>query len=284
MNELNLSDSWLKKSLLYIPLVTWAIITVIPFLYMLVLATKGRAEIFQFPPPILFNSTAIEGASVNYTNLLNETRFWSNFFISIYISGLATVFSLFFCSLAGYSFAVYEFKGKEALFRFMIITMMIPAVVSIVPYFAEMKYFDWLNLPRALYLPIVANAYGVFLMRQFIQASISKAVVEAARIDGATEFKIYWMIALPMLKPALGTLGIITFLSSWNDFMRSLVIMTEKQNYTVPVALNMMKGMQTVDYGAIMIGATISTMPIILIFIFLSKWIISRLTDGAIKG
>ena len=121
-------------------------------------------------------------------------------------------------------------------------------------------------------------------MRQFIQASISKAVVEAARIDGATEFKIYWMIALPMLKPALGTLGIITFLSSWNDFMRSLVIMTEKQNYTVPVALNMMKGMQTVDYGAIMIGATISTMPIILIFIFLSKWIISRLTDGAIKG
>jgi multiple sugar transport system permease protein len=111
-----------------------------------------------------------------------------------------------------------------------------------------------------------------------------RSLVEAARIDGATEFEIYYKIALPILKPALGTLGIITFLTSWNDFMRALVVMTEKVNYTVPVALNTMKGMQTIDYGAIMIGATISILPLVIIFIFLSRWIITRLTEGAIKG
>ena len=278
-NKLNI-----KIYLIYIPLIVWTFITIFPFLYMLLLSTKGRSEIFHFPPPLFFDKNSIINIINNYKNLLGETFFWSNFRISLYTSLLSSLFAMFFCSLAGFGFAMYEFKGKKFLYNFMIFTMMIPAVVSIVPYFAQMKVFGWLNMPRALYLPVVVNAYGVFLMKQFIEISMPKSLLEAARIDGASEFMIYYKITLPILKPALGTLGIISFLTSWNDFMRSLVIMTEKSNYTIPVALNTMKGMQTVDYGAIMIGSTISILPLVIVFAFMSKWIISRLTEGAIKG
>lgn len=275
---------WLKMTFLYIPILVWVLVTVFPFLYMLVLSTKSKAEIFTFPPPLFFSSGWLEGLTANYKTLLLNTHFWRNFGVSLYVAGFSSLISMFFCSLAGYGFAMYKFRAKEFLFGFLLFSMMIPAVVSIVPFFAQMRFFGWLNMPKALYLPVIANAYGVFLMRQFIEQTIPPSLVEAARIDGSSEIGIYFRVVLPMMKPALGTLGIITFLSSWNDFMRSLVVMKDAHNYTVPVALNSMKGMQSVDYGAIMIGSGISVLPLILVFAFMSRWIISRLTEGAVKG
>jgi len=271
---------WLKISFMYIPILVWVIVTIIPFYYMIVFATKTKDAIVQMPPSM------IPGGNLagNYASLLKSTEFWRNFGMSLYNAGFSTLLSIFFCSLAGYGFALYKFKGKEFLFGFLLITMMIPAVVSIVPFFAQMKYFGWLNLPRALYLPVIANAYGVFLMRQFAESTIPSSLVEAARIDGASEFGIYFRVVLPLLKPALGTLGIITFLSSWNDFIRSLVVMTNSSNYTIPVALSSMQGQAGTDYGAVMVGSGISVIPLIVVFMLMSKWIISRLTEGAVKG
>ena len=277
------SDKKMKRlriMLLYIPLLVWLVVTVFPFYYMLVLATKSKEAITQLPPSIVFG----DKLAANYINLLKNTEFWRNFAMSLYNAGISTILSIFFCSLAGYGFGMFNFKGKNFLFGFLLVTMMIPAVVSIVPFFAQMKYFGWLNLPRALYLPVIANAYGVFLMRQFTESTISPSLVEAARIDGASEIGIFFRVVLPLLRPALGTLGIITFLSSWNDFIRSLVVMTNAKNYTIPVALSTMQGQAGVEYGAVMLGSAISVLPLILVFALMSKWIISRLTEGAIKG
>ncbi|MCK4906381.1 MAG: carbohydrate ABC transporter permease [Spirochaetes bacterium] len=273
-----------KRSLLYLPLVIWSIITIFPFFYMILLATKSSSQIFNTPPPLLFSSDAIKHLLQNYKNLVASTEFFTNFLMTVYVAGSATILSLIFCSLSGYGFAMYEFRGKKLLFASMLITMMIPTVVSIVPYFAQMRAFGWLNTGHALYLPVAANAFGVFLMRQFITVSVPPSLVQAARIDGASEFQTYYKIVLPIIRPALGSLGIIVFLTTWNDFMRALVIMTDKAFYTIPVALNTMKGMQSVDYGAIMVGSSISILPIVLLFIFMSKWIIARVTEGAVKG
>jgi len=273
----------IKSILLYIPLLFWAFIICFPFWYMLVASTRTQGEIFGFPPPLTFKPDFLEQFLKNYQSLVSKTYFWRNLWNSIYISSMTTLLGTFLCSLGGYGFGMYRFKGRNTLFSLMLFTLMVPQTINIVPYFIMMSTFGWISTARAMYLPAAASAFGIFLMRQYIVASIPVDLVEAARVDGCSEFGIYWRIVLPLISPVIGSYGIITFLNQWNNYMTALIVLKDPKSLTVPVALGSLKGLQNVDYGAIMVGTVISVFPLLLMFVFMSKMIISKVTEGALK-
>lgn len=273
---------WVKKInkvILYLILGIGVVATFFPFYYMLVLATKSREEIFSFPPPLWFGDAALRNLQI----LLDKLPFFQNILNSIIVATLATLLVLFFCSLGGYGFAKYNFKGKEKLFFLMLASMMIPGLLSIIPWFIMMRHFGWINSFKPLIIPGAANAFGIFLMRQFME-DIPDEIIDAARIDGAGEFEIYLKIALPLSKPGLATLSILTFLGSWNNFMGPLLILQEKNMYTIPVALSKLNGNFETPWGATMMGTALGVFPIVLVFVLASKHFISGLTRGATKG
>ncbi|MDZ7672490.1 MAG: carbohydrate ABC transporter permease [Halanaerobiales bacterium] len=267
------------KIILYFILILGVVITFFPFYYMMVLATRCRSEIFCFPPPLWFGDSAL----INLQILLEKLPFFQNILNSVIVSTFATLLVLFFCSLGGYGFAKYDFKGKEKLFFLMLASMMIPPLLSIIPWFIMMRFFGWINSFKPLIIPGAANAFGIFLMRQFM-ADIPKEIIDAARIDGAGEFEIYYKIAMPLSKPGLATLSILTFLATWNNFMGPLLILQDKTKYTIPVALSKLNGNFETPWGATMMGTALGVLPIVIVFVMASKRFISGLTRGATKG
>nr|WP_275579354.1 carbohydrate ABC transporter permease [Halanaerobacter jeridensis] len=190
---------------------------------------------------------------------------------------------MFFCALGGYGFAKYDFKWKSQLFFLMLGTMMIPALLRIIPWFIMMRQFGWINTFWPLIIPGIANPFGIFLMKQFMD-DIPNSIIDAARIDGCSEFQIFYKMALPLSLPGLGTLGILTFLASWNRYMQPLLILQEKSMYTIPVALSKLQGKIDQNWGAQMVGTTLAIAPIIIAFVLASKQFISGITEGATKG
>ncbi len=273
-----------SRGLIYIPLIIWAIVTIFPFYYMILMSTKSVEEIYATDISWLLNFDSWSNFVTNYKSLEAEVPFLNSMVNSLYISSMGTILTMAVCSLCGYGFAMFDFRFRETLFKLMVMTLMVPPALSIIPYFSMMSFFGWINEPRAIYLPALANAYGVFLMRQYIKGSVPHSLLDAARIDGAGEFQIFYRVVLPIILPGVGALGISTFLSIWNSFITQLVILQREEAYTIPVALNSLAGSGKIDYGAIMVGNTISILPIAIVFIFCSKMIISGLTKGAVKN
>jgi multiple sugar transport system permease protein len=257
-----------------------ALIMFAPFYFMFVFASHTSAEIYSFPPPAWFGPEAAN----NLTLLEERLPFWSNIGTSLYVALMTTVLTLFFCSLAGYAFATYEFRFKQPLFALVMASMIIPTFMNMIPTFMLMDFLGWLDQPRALYVPGAAGALGIFMMRQYIGTAIPKDLIEAARIDGCNEFAIYWRVVLPLVGPALGTLGLITFINSWNNFITPLVVMRSVENYTIPLALRSIQAPNNTEWGALMVGAAIAVLPLLIMFIIASRRLIEGLTQGAVKG
>ena len=269
-----------RRALVLIPLILLAFIAVFPVYWMNVLATHGTSDIYSSPPPLWFG----ENLGANYQSLLDQVPFWRSAWNSLYIALIATVTTLFFCSLGGFGFAMYDFKFKNFLFGFVIATLMIPAALNIIPFFIIIKLFGWIDQARALWVPGMASAFGIFLMRQFIASSIPRQLMDAARIDGASEFRIYWNVVLPLIRPALGTLGLITFIGAWNNFILPLIVLRQDETYTLPVTLRNLQGLYSTDWGAVMLAAALTVLPLLIVFAFASKQVIEGLTQGAVKG
>jgi multiple sugar transport system permease protein len=197
---------------------------------------------------------------------------------------MATVTTMFFASLAGFAFAMYEFRFKRALFGLLITSLLIPPLLGIIPYYLIIQYLGWLNTPRALWVPAMASAFGIFLMRQYVASSMPRELLDAGRIDGASEFRIYWSIALPIIRPGLATLGMLTFIGQWNNFLGPLVVLNQRESYTIPVALRTLQGQIQTDWGAIMTGTALAVLPLLIIFVFASKQVIEGLVAGSVKG
>ncbi|MBS3933599.1 MAG: carbohydrate ABC transporter permease [Truepera sp.] len=270
----------LTKGLLYLLLIVMVLVTLFPFYWMFVLATHTQGNIFSAPPPLWFGD-ALER---NYESLLSRLPFWRNLWNSVYVAMIATVTTLFFCSLGGFGFAMYQFRYKNLLFGLLVVTLMIPGLLNIIPYFLIIQFLGWINQPIALWFPGMASAFGIFLMRQYIASAISRDLMDAARIDGATEFRIYRSIVVPLIKPALGTLGLLTFIGSWNSFMGPLVVLRSREAFTLPLALRSLEGQIQTDWGAIMLGTALAVLPLLIIFAFASRQVIEGLTAGSIKG
>lgn len=268
-----------KKAVTYVLLAIAVIFSLFPFYFMFIAATNSNREILSAPPGLTFGSHLMD----NIATLNSKIDIGRVLFNSLFVSISFTVLTIVIASMAGYALVKYKFRGRNLLFGIIMITMMIPAESMYIPLFTLMNEIGWANSYQAVILPPLANAFGLFLMRQnFI--SFPTTLIEAARIDGYNEMQIFWRIVMPNMKPALAALGIYMFMSAWNNFMWPLIILGDKDMYTFPVALSMLEGNQwRRDYGVIMLAASITTLPIMGIFLAFQKQFVAGIMGGAIK-
>jgi len=251
-----------------------------PFYFMFVFATQPRTEIFSMPPPLWFGEAFVQNLDI----LRAKIPLWRNLGWSLYVGLMSTALTLLFCAMGGYAFAVYEFRFKKQLFGIVMATMLIPSFLGMIPSFLIMDFLGWIDQPRALYLPGAAPAMGIFLMRQYIVSAIPRDLIEAARMDGCNEFRIFRSVVLPLLGPVFGTLGLITFIGSWNNFIGPLVVMRSVEMYTFPLALRSVQSPVDTEWGALMAGSAIAVLPLLILFVFSSRRLIAGLTAGAVRG
>ena len=258
------------------------LITLIPYFFMITSSLKSTAEIMAWPPIIWSKNPNWE----NVTNLFTEfpANLW--IFNSFVVAIAVTVLTVFLCTLAGYAFAKYSFKGKNKLFIFMVATAMIPFPIIMLPLDVLVGRMGMNDTLLGLIIPFVAPAIGIFMMRQFI-TSVPDELIQAARADGAGEFRIFWQIVVPLVWPGIATLSIITYVNSWNSFLWPLIILRDDLNYTIPLGMTEVFALsvgQEPQYGQAMAFATLTTIPIIIIFSFVQKYYIAGLSAGAVKG
>lgn len=250
-----------------------------PFIWMALSSFKTEAEI-RADPPTFFPEN---GTFANYDTLFTRLDFPTYFTNSVVVAVVTTVGNLLFCSAAGYALAKLAFPGKRVLFLIVLGTIMVPSVVTMVPLFVLSSNLGLVNTLAGLILPFLAQAFGVFLMRQFI-LSIPDDLLEAARIDGASELRIYWQIVLPLCRPALATLGILTFLASWNNFLWPLVAATTEEKYTLPVALALYAiGQNQTRYDLLLAGSVIIVLPVLLVFLLLQRHFVRGIATTGLK-
>jgi ABC-type glycerol-3-phosphate transport system permease component len=221
----------------------------------------------------------------NYTKLLMTTNYPRWLFNSLYVSVASLVLGLMICSMAGFAFAVYKFKGKKFLFWTVLASVAIPEIVTIIPVFSFMVNLKLIDTYTSLVLPYSVSMFGIFLMKQYVGSSLQKDLLEAARMDGMNEFGIFFKIALPLITPGLGVLGISLWLTSWSGYFWPLIMLKSREMMTVPLGLaTLYADPWNLEYGMLMVGSLISTLPIIAIFLAAQEQFISGLTAGAVKG
>jgi multiple sugar transport system permease protein len=258
-----------------------ALLMLTPFWFMFVFATHTNAEILSVPPPLWFGDALWDNLKLL---LLRLPSFWHNLGWSLYVALATTALNLFFCALAGHAFALLDFRGREALFRALMLTLLLPAFLGMVPTMLVMGWLGWMNEHRALIVPGAVSAMGVFMMRQYIGAAMPREMVEAARLDGCSEFGIFWRLVLPLSWPALGSLALVVFIGSWNNFISPLIVFRDVESYTLPLALRSLQGTGQTPFGALCAGAAIAVLPLLLLFIVASRRLIEGLTAGAVKS
>lgn len=268
-----------KKIALYSVLILVALIMLIPFYMMFVMSTLKTNEIYSFPPILTFGSNLM----ANWTKMNDSVNLLKAFGNSCIVTFSYVFLSLLFCSMGGYAFSIYDFPGKNVLFRILLATMMVPATAGMIPWFLLMSKLGWINDFKALIIPGCANAFGIFWMRQYCKNNVPRALMEAARIDGCSEWTIFFRVIAPVLLPAYASLGIMNFVNQWNEFTQSLLILKRAKYYTLPLLLRSMVSDRGNDYGAIMLANTCAVLPLLVIFLVFSKYFMSGLTAGAVK-
>ncbi len=253
---------------IYIPLIIGLLILIGPFIWMLLGSFKTTAELRQLPPTWIPEHPTLD----NFRRLFERLNFPRYFFNSALVAAAVTAGNLVFCSMLGYALAKLRFPGKRVLFVLVLGMLMVPGMVTFVPLFVLIANLHLANTHAGLILPFLAGPFGVFLMRQFI-AGLPDELLDAARVDGAGEYYIFARIILPLTKPALATLGILTFLASWNNFLWPLVVAQTEDMYTLPVALALVsRGQNQTDFGLLLAGAVIVILPVLIVFLVLQRF------------
>ena len=256
-----------------------AVIALFPFYWMILSSFRPNAEIFSTEVNLIPSSFIVK----NYLDLLTTTNYPRWIVNSILVAVSTTVLGLFFSTFAGYAFAKYNFFAKNILFLCIFLMMSVPRFVTAIPIFKLMSNLDLTNNYLALILPFAINPFAVFLMRQYIK-NIPNDLLDSARIDGCNELQIVLRIVMPVIKPSLGAAGIFILMMSWNDYLFPLILMTEKNMMLFPVGLASLKTLYVVEYGMIMAGSFLSTLPLMIAFLLLQKQFIAGLTEGAVKA
>jgi ABC-type glycerol-3-phosphate transport system permease component len=250
-----------------------------PYFYMVISSLKRQDQIYQIPISLIPNPATL----ADYQQLFSNFPFPRWFLNSAIVAVGSTAATLIVCSLAGFALAKYEFRGRKTIFILMIATLTLPFQILLVPLFKEMSAFAWLNTYWALIVPFAGSAFGVFLMRQFM-LSVPTALLEAGRIDGASEFTLYWRVALPLVRTGLAMLALLSFITSWNDFLWPLVATSSDDMYLLNIGIATMSSAYKIEYGSIMAASVLTTLPIAVIFLTLQRQFIAGLTAGALKG
>lgn len=267
------------KIFLYIALILLLIICFIPFLMMIVNATRSNSEILK-------GFTIIPGTSTldNYDILIRYMDVWRGFFNSLIVSTSVTVLNAYFSALTAFAIVVYNFRGKNLIFIFFLVLMMVPGQLGLIGLYDLSSTLGILNTYWPLIIPAIAAPFTVFFFRQYLITSMHMSLLEAARIDGASEMYMFHRIVIPVLMPAIATMGIFTFIGTWNDYITPLVILRSNDLFTLPVMMGALRGSPVAqNLGAMYLGIAISVVPIMIAFLFLSRYIISSISAGAIK-
>jgi multiple sugar transport system permease protein len=264
----------------YVLLTLGILLMVGPFLWMLLGSLKPQAEFLVNPPTFLPKAATTD----NYERLFNQLDFPRFFFNSSLIALVVTVGNILFCPMLGYALAKLNWRGKRLIMGVVLATLMVPAGITLIPNFILMRNLGLVNTYPGLILPFLVGPFGVFLTRQFMY-SIPDELLEAARIDGAHEWRIFWQVVMPITVPVLATLGILTFLGSWNSFIYPLVMAQEPAMYTLPVALaTFATGQYQADHGMLMAGSVVLVLPVLIIFILFQRWITEGIATTGLKG
>ena len=268
-----------RATWVYVVLAVGLLITLAPFLWMLLGSFKPEAELQRVPPTWWPEAPTLG----NYRELFDRLDFPRFFANSVLVAVAVTVGNLVFCSMVGYALAKLDFAGKRLLFGLVLGMLMVPGVVTFVPLFVLVANLGLVNTYPGLVLPFLVTPLGVFLMRQFIMG-LPDELIEAARIDGAGEWRIFSRVIMPLCGPALATLGILTFLSSWNNFLWPLVVAQSEDKYTLPVALALYSvGQNATRYGLLMAGAVVIILPVVALFITLQRYFVQSVATTGIK-
>ncbi len=269
----------LTQLCVYIIVVSGAVLMITPFLWMVSTAIKSEPQIFAWPPQWI----PIPAHFENFVKMWGVASFANYFLNSWIVAGIGTIVVLFFGSLAGFSFAKYKFPARDIIFMIILTTLMIPGQVTLIPVFLIVKTLGWLNSYPGLIVPGLANVFALFLMRQFMQ-TIPNDLLDAARIDGCSEFRIYGQIILPLAKPIIATLGIFVFMGYWNDLFWPLIITSQDKMKTLQLGLSLLKtGYGTTRWNILMAGTTLGSVPIIIVFLFLQRFFIQGIALTGLK-
>ena len=263
----------------YIVLIIAAFLSLFPFYFMFVSGTNTNNQILSVPPKLSIGSEL----AANFEILVDKVDLLTSIWNTLFVSVVYTVLALLIFSAAGYALAKFDFKGKGIIFTFVMGSMMIPSLVMYVPLFEMMIEIDMTDSHWAVILPMLANACGIFLMRQNM-LNFPTALLEAGRIDGVGEISLFFRIVLPNIKPALGALVIYMFTSMWNNFMWPLIILGSEEKYTLPISLAMLDGNPTnKNYAVILLATAVATLPILIIFLVFQKQFVAGVMGGAVK-
>ncbi len=267
----------IEQLILYVIITIVCAIMVFPFLWMIATSFKTGTDVYNI-------SLIPENPTIkNYIEVWNNSKFPKWFFNSFIVSMITVISVLFFDSLVGYTFAKLRFRGRKPLFIAILSTLMVPTEMLIIPWFLMINKFGWVNSYWSILFPGLVSAFGIFLMKQFF-TGIPDDLLDAGRIDGLSEFGVYWHVALPLVRPALSALAIFTFLASWNAFLWPVIAIDDPNMYTLPVGLALFSSEVLNEWDLIMTGASIATIPVIIVFLIFQKRIIEGIQLAGLKG
>lgn len=266
--------------LLYTFLIFISIFMILPFVWMLSTSFKLPQDIFGYPPRLIPEIPVLD----NYLYIFQEKNLLRILANTFFVALSTTLLSLFFTALGGYGFAKFNFWGKNILFALLLATMIIPGAVMMVPSFVIMRELGWVDKFWPLIVPGAANAFGIFFFRQYI-STINDELMDAARIDGASEFKIFWSIILPIIAPGMTSLGLIFFMRSWNDYLGPLIYLKSPERHTITLAINALSGGAGLTaWGEQMAMSVVSLIPLLIIFLIFQRRFVEGIMAGAVKG
>ncbi len=269
----------LARTLLYAALALCAVVMLTPLVWLVAACLKKPDDLFSFLffPPL--GALSLQ----NFKDLFTEISFLRFLMNSCFVAGVTVMVQLFFASLGGFALAKYEFRGKKPIMILMLATMMIPGQVMLGPLYELIYHIGFMDSYLGLIVPGCVSVFGMFLFRQSM-LQIPDDLLEAGRIDGCSEFGLYWNVALPVSRPMTGAFCLISFMGTWNSFLWPQIVLHNSQRFTLPIALNQMVGLYSQKYGVLMAGTLLSILPVVILFFILQKEFISGLTAGAVKG
>ncbi|HXH33477.1 MAG TPA: carbohydrate ABC transporter permease [Plantibacter sp.] len=264
----------------YVLLACAVVVSMFPLYFMFVVATTDSATATTLPPRLYPGDNLFHLVGL----VLETVPFVQSMVNSLIVALTIGVGSALLCALAGFAFAKLEFRGRNALFILVVLTMTVPTQLSVIPQYLIISALDWVDTLQALIVPGLASAFGIFWMRQHIMSSVSDELLQAARLDGANTWQIFWRIVFPVIRPAAFVLGLLGFVTSWNDFLWPFIVLKSPEMYTVQIAIKALQSQRSIDLGLAMAGSFLATIPLLIAFIFVGKRMVSGIMDGAFKG
>ena len=264
----------------YAILILFSIGSLLPLVWTAIAASRNNNRLAQTPPPFWFGSDRFNNQEVAW----KDDHMGQAFFNTTFVAGVSAATIVFLSTIAGFAFAKLRFKGKGALMLIVIGTMMVPPQLSVIPLYMMVAKLDWTDQLQAVILPSLVSAFGVFFMRQYLIQALPDEIIEAARMDGASSWRVVWHVVFPAARPAMAVLGMLMFVQTWNDFLWPFLVLTQNGNPTVQVAVAGLGRGYTPDQSLIMAGALLGTLPLLLVFAIFGKQIVGGIMQGAVKG